>query len=61
MTIDPAFEMVTEGEAQALRIAVIYALRQGLASDTVDGVATNDSMLSVARKLGITGIDRYAV
>lgn len=50
---DPAFTMATEGEYRALRIAVSFALRTGLATDNFEGEATNESLVSVARKLGV--------
>ena len=55
MSADPAVTMANEGEARALRIAVSYALDQGLATDFPDdGPATNASMVSLARKLGLS-------
>lgn len=53
LTADPAFEMVTEDEARAMRLAVTVALEQGLATDGLDTTRpTNRSMVSLGRKLG---------
>jgi hypothetical protein len=53
MSDGPAFQMVSKDEARALRIAVNYALRSGLASDDLDGgEASNRSLVAVGKKLG---------
>lgn len=50
---DPAVELASEDEARAMRIAVTYALRQGLASDDLETRhPCNRSLISLGRKLG---------
>lgn len=49
----PAVEIANEDEARAMRLAVRYALEQGLASDDEDGRASNRSLVSLGRKLGV--------
>lgn len=50
---DSAFQMVTVDEACALRIAVDYALRSGLATDDLESpTASNRSLVRVGKKLG---------
>lgn len=50
----PALEVATEDEARAMRIAVAYALRQGLASDDLgEPSPSNRSLVRLAKKLGV--------
>ena len=57
MDLRPALELVTEDEQRALRCAVSLALQTGLATDGLDGPrgeVSNVSLVSVARKLGVS-------
>jgi hypothetical protein len=52
---DPAVTVGTQDEARALRFAVRFALRAGLATDGLEPgeTATNASLVSLAEKLGM--------
>lgn len=51
--MEPAVQMVSEDEARAMRIAVTYALRAGLASDDLaSNDPSNRSLVALGRKLG---------
>jgi hypothetical protein len=54
-TPDPAIQIMPESEAAALRLAVIIALKEGVATDnlTRPGELHRASLLSVARRLGL--------
>jgi len=50
---EPAVQFVSEDEQRALRLALTYALAQGLASDDLDQERpSNRSLVSLARRVG---------